>query len=295
MAVHGGAFAIPAEELESHRAGCVQALERGWKVLADGGTSLDAVAAAVAVLEDDPTFDAGRGSFLNEVGEVELDAAVMDGGHLRTGAVACVTRVANPIHLAHRVLESEHAMLVGSGAHRFAEEQGMALCDPAELVVPRELERWRAGTDGRRELVLQQFFGDTVGAVALDERGDLAAATSTGGSPRKLPGRVGDSPLIGAGLYADNEAAAVSVTGHGELIIPLVWAKATVDLARTGMAAAAASSAAVALLRRNGARAGLIVVDREGRIGVDFNTPHMAFAYLDEDGRLVDGPHAAVR
>ena len=216
MAVHGGAYAIPQEERERHRVGCRRALERGLEVLTRGGSSLDAVEAAVAALERDGAFDAGRGSVLNVDGNVELDAGIMDGRDLRTGSVAGVMGVPTAIVLARKVLESEYAVLVGSGAKRFAVEHGVATCDPQELVHERERNRWlSAGGRGQASERNALMFGDTVGAVAVDSSGNVAAATATGGIPGKPEGRVGDSPFIGSGLYADTATAAVSTTGQG--------------------------------------------------------------------------------
>jgi beta-aspartyl-peptidase (threonine type) len=291
MAVHGGAWAIPDELLRPHREGCVEALTRGLEILEAGGSSLDAVEAAVVVLEDDETFDAGLGSFLNVDGEVTLDAGVMDGRTLATGAVVDVRGVPNAVRLARRVLESPHAVMVGDGANRFAVEQGMPLCDPEELIADRERERWEAMRGEDTTAWAAEMFGDTVGAVAFDQNGNLAAATSTGGSPMKPLGRVGDSPFVGAGLYAHNATAAVSTTGHGELIIPLVWSKTTADLAASGLSAQEAAQAALGQLELIGGRGGLIIVDASGQIGVVWNTPCMAFAYRDPvTGEVVAGP-----
>ena len=292
IAVHGGAFAIPLDEHEAHRAGCRRALERGREILLGGGSALDAVEAAVRVLEDDGTFDAGRGSFLDEDGTVSLDAGMMDGATLATGSVAAAVGVRSAVALARRVLESPHAVIVGDGARRFAEQHGVETCDPAELVHPRERARWEAAGGGQAAPDwAAQMFGDTVGAVALDGYGNVAAATSTGGSPRKPRGRVGDSPFVGAGLFADNRSAAVSTTGHGELIIPLVWAKAAADLVEHGDAAPQAATGAVTLLDRLDAKGGLIVLDRHGHVGVAWNTPAMAFAAWPRGATEIDeGP-----
>ena len=294
MAVHGGAFRIPDDEFDIHRAGCRRALERGLEVLRDGGSSLDAVEAAVRVLEDDGTFDAGRGSFLDEDGQVSLDAGVMDGETLNTGSVAAAIGVPNAVTLARAVLDSPHAVIVGPGARRFAESHGVEVCDPETMIHPRERARWLAAGGGQAKPDwAAQMFGDTVGAVAMDALGHVAAATSTGGSPGKPIGRVGDSPFVGAGLYADDEAGASSTTGHGELIIPLVWAKESVDLMRGGASATRAARAAIARLGRLEARGGIILIDRDGGIGVDWNTPSMAFAYLSAGAtEIEDGPRA---
>jgi beta-aspartyl-peptidase (threonine type) len=279
MAVHGGAFNIPAEEREAHRRGCRAALDRGLAVLRGGGSAIDAVEAAVNVLENDGTFDAGRGSFLDEDGNVSVDAGIMDGATLNTGSVAAAIGVPNAVTLARAVLESPHAVIVGDGARRFAERHGVAVCDPAELVHPRERARWLAAGGGlAKPDWAAQMFGDTVGAVARDASGRIAAATSTGGSPGKPKGRVGDSPFVGAGLFADDAAGASSTTGHGELIIPLVWAKDAVDLMRDGLPAPKAATEAVARLDRLEARGGIILLDTEGRVGVAWNTPAMAYA-----------------
>jgi L-asparaginase / beta-aspartyl-peptidase len=293
MAVHGGAWAIPDDLLEAHRDGCAEALARGLAILEAGGSSLDAVEAAVVVMEDDETFDAGFGSFLNVEGEVTLDAAVMDGETLSTGAVVDLRGVPNAVQLARHVLASQHAVLVGEGAHRFALENDVIVCDPEALVSPRERQRWEAMKGLDTTAWAAELFGDTVGAVAIDREGNLAAATSTGGSPMKPLGRVGDSPFVGAGLYACNGTAAVSTTGHGELIIPLVWSKTAADLAGSGLPAQQAAEDALRRLERIGGRGGMIVIDAEGRIGVIWNTPHMAFAYRDPvTGEVIAGPHA---
>jgi beta-aspartyl-peptidase (threonine type) len=292
IAVHGGAFNIPPREREAHRLGCRRALEAGREVLLRGGSALDACEAAVRVLEDDGTFDAGRGSFLDEDGNVSLDAGMMDGATLETGSIAGGIGIRNAVTVARRVLESPHAVIVGDGVRRFAERAGCDTCDPAEMVHPRERARWEAAGGGQATPNwAQQMFGDTVGAVALDSAGNLAAATSTGGSPQKPRGRVGDSPFVGAGLFADNRSAAVSTTGHGERIIPLVWAKAAADLVEHGEAAPQAAGRAVDLLDRLDAKGGLIVLDRHGNAGVAWNTPAMAFAAWPRGAtEIVDGP-----
>ncbi len=279
IAVHGGAFNIPLDEYDVHRQGCRAALERGLGVLRAGGSAIDAVEAAVNVLEDSGIFDAGRGSFLDEDGNVSVDAGVMDGSTLNTGSVAAAIGVPNAVTLARAVLESPHAVIVGEGAHRFAQSHGVPVCDPADLVHAREKARWLAAGGGQaKPNWAAQMFGDTVGALARDAHGRIAAATSTGGSPGKPKGRVGDSPFIGAGLYADDAAGASSTTGHGELIIPLVWAKDAVDLMAAGSSAPEAAIEAVARLDRLDARGGIILLDAEGHVGVAWNTPAMAYA-----------------
>src|ERR1700730_3179809 len=208
LIIHGGAWNIPDEAVEDCRDGIRRALKAGWKILSAGGSAIDAVEAAIVILEDDPTFDAGLGSHLNRDGRVQLDAIIMDGATLKAGSVAAVERIRNPIRLARRVLEkSEHMMLVGAGAETFAAENGIDLCSPEELVLDREKTAWRRCLEDSH--AAEHHLGHesgTVGAVALDSEGRLFAATSTGGTCCKFPGRVGDSPLIGCGCYADAEA-----------------------------------------------------------------------------------------
>lgn len=286
LIVHGGAWNIPDAEVAACQAGCQRALEAGWQILRRGGPALDAVEAAIVVLEDDTTFDAGIGSHLNRDGRVQLDAIVMDGAALRAGAVAAVERVRNPIRLARRVLEScEHMMLVGTGAEQFAAEQGLSLCDPEELIIERERERWQAHHQQER---CPFCAAGTVGAVALDAAGNLVSGTSTGGTCCKLPGRVGDSPLIGCGCYADIEAGGVSCTGHGEAIMKIVMAKSAADLLHSGMSAQEAAQFSVNLLaRRTQGTGGLILLDRNGTPGFAFNTPRMAYGHVAPDGSFV--------
>jgi beta-aspartyl-peptidase (threonine type) len=297
LIVHGGAWEIPEQSLEACRAGCHRALEAGWPILDRGGSAADAVEAAIVALEDDPIFDAGFGSHLNRNGRVELDAILMDGRTLNSGAVAGVQRVRNPIRLARRVLDSsDHLLLAGTGAEQFAAEQGIALCDPEELIAPAERAAWLRCREGTHDYLhhLGHSHG-TVGAVALDRRGDLVAGTSTGGTCCKLPGRVGDSPLIGCGCYADSEAGGISCTGWGEAIMKIVMAKAAADMLRplnggAPLSAQAAADASVRLLaERAHGTGGLILLDREGRPALAFNTSHMAYGYMAGDGQFVIG------
>ncbi len=293
LIVHGGAWNIPDEAVEDCRAGCRKALQAGWRVLDAGGAALDAVEAAIVELEDFPAFDAGIGSHLNRDARVQLDAILMDGNSLKAGAVAAVERIRNPIRLARRVLESsEHMMLVGAGAEQFAAENGIALCSPEDLVLERERMAWRRCSEDSH---LAEFhFGHqdgTVGAVAMDARGRLAAGTSTGGTCCKFPGRVGDSPLIGCGCYADAEAGGTSCTGWGEAIMKIVMAKSVVDFLRSGRFGNDAANAAVRLLaERAHGTGGLILLDRQGRVGFAFSTPRMAYAYVGPDGSFVVAP-----
>jgi beta-aspartyl-peptidase (threonine type) len=285
--VHGGAWATPEGELAAHRKGVHRASLVGFEVLLTGGSALDAVQRAVEHMESDETFNAGRGSVLNARGEVQLDAAIMDGETLRAGAVACVSGVRHAVGLARELLErGPHVMMVGDGAVELARSRGLELCDPAELVVERERARyekakklWRPG--GTESLGGMAAPADTVGAVACDARGHVAAATSTGGALLKLAGRVGDSPLVGAGLYADDRRGAASSTGWGEGILRVVLAYRAVEIMRAGIGPGEAAEQAVRTLEsRTGGRGGIILVDPKGELGHAFNTPHMAYAYL---------------
>lgn len=282
--VHGGAWAIPDDAVESHLQGVRAAAAAGFAVLQRGGSCIDAVEAAVVHMEDDETFDAGRGSFLNMDGRVQLDACMMDGATLRAGGVGCVEHIRNPIRAAKKILaDSPHVYFVGSGAERFAQEHGLDLCANDDLILPREVERLR---EAKRQGYLQMpdEFGpmrshDTVGAVALDANGDIAAGTSTGGTLNKAPGRVGDSSLIGCGCYADNRSAAVSTTGWGEPMMKLVLSKWTADRVEQGLDPQEAAQRALYYLKsRLQGHGGIILLDSRGRLGIAHNTPRMAWA-----------------
>ena len=233
---------------------CEAAAAQGWQVLQRGGSCLDAVEAAVVAMEEDETFDAGRGSFLNMDGRVQLDALMMDGATLRAGGVGCVEHIRNPIRAAKKVLtESPHVYFVGTGAERFAQEHGIELCPNDELIIEREVVRLREAKK-QGYLEMPDEFGpmrshDTVGAVALDRDGNIAAATSTGGTLNKAPGRVGDSSLIGCGCYADNRSAAVSTTGWGEPMMKLVLSKWAADRVEDGLAPQEAAQRALYYLK----------------------------------------------
>ncbi|GAC1652932.1 MAG: isoaspartyl peptidase/L-asparaginase [Herpetosiphon sp.] len=278
--IHGGAWAIPTSELAAHERGVQTALAAGWHVLQSGGSALDAAQAAVEAMENDPTFDAGIGSFLNADGHVEMDAAIMDGSDLNAGAVAAISRVQNPIRLARHVLAGQHVLVVGQGAESLAAAAGIPLVDPLSLVIPRERERWTVQRGDPSFTAESSIRGhDTVGALALDAAGNVAAAISTGGTPNKLPGRVGDSPLIGCGFYADNELGACCATGWGEGIMRVVLARQAVDLLVGETPAAAARMVIERMAARVDGSGGCITLDRSGRIGFWHNTPHMAFGY----------------
>ena len=290
LLVHGGAWAIPDEMVEAHLRGVKAAAAAGWLALERGGTAIDAVEAAILVMEDDDTFDAGKGSFLTRDGRVQLDALMMDGGTLRAGGVGCVERIRNPIRAARKVLEeSPHVYFVGEGAEQFAQEHGIELCRNDELVIEREVRRLKEfqanpSSDSEQEIFTADLGSpttshDTVGAVALDASGNIAAATSTGGTLNKAPGRVGDSSLIGCGCYADNLSAAVSTTGWGEPMMKLVLGKWAADLVAAGKPPDMAAPAAITYLKsRLNGHGGMILLDAKGRHGIAHNTPRMAWA-----------------
>ena len=283
LVVHGGAWAIPDDMVEAHVNGVRHAIAEGWRALEKGGSALDAVEEAVIVMEDDDTFDAGHGSFLNRDGKVQLDALIMDGATLRAGGVGCVERVRNAVRAARKVLEeSPHCYFVGEGAERFAAEHGISLIENSELVVERERKRLEYVQQQKAPKEMVNLFvteHDTVGAIALDKNGKLAAATSTGGTLNKAPGRVGDSSLIGCGCYAD-ETAAVSTTGWGEPMMKLVLGKWAVDRVEQGRSPEIVALEAMAYLKaRADGHGGIILLDRNGRVGISHNTPRMAFGY----------------
>jgi beta-aspartyl-peptidase (threonine type) len=318
LLIHGGAWAIPDDAIGSNEQGIAEALTAGWAALSRGGSATDAVEASITVLEDHEAFDAGRGSFLTRDGRVQLDALLMNGSDLRAGGVACVEHLRNPIQAARLVLEqSPHVYFVGPGAERFATQHGMRLIENSELILPRERERLmsfqraeaagepdttfsgsateQTGMDAEIEASLPEEFRiddptlhshDTVGAVALDIHGNLAAGTSTGGTLSKAPGRVGDSSLIGCGCYADNLSAAVSLTGWGEPMMKLVLGKWAVDRVAAGSTPQQAASDAIAyLFRRLGGHGGMILLGPDGQIGIAHNTPRMAWGVATAEGQ----------
>jgi beta-aspartyl-peptidase (threonine type) len=277
--VHGGAGADPTEGPDELREGMRTAVEAGWIVLRDGGRALDAVEAAVRALEDHPRFNAGRGSVLTSAGTVEMDASIMDGDRLACGAVGAVTRIRNPISLARRVLDDgRHVLLVSEGAETFARAEGFAECATADLITERQRRRWH----GDRSAAVGAEARGTVGAVAIDRHGAAAAATSTGGTWGKRPGRVGDSALIGSGNYADSALGAVSCTGDGEAIIRVVLARRTLDFLKDAGDPDYAARVAIDLLVDEGRGAGgLILVDWRGRTAWVHSTPFMPVAWMN--------------
>lgn len=298
IAVHGGAGDITSDRHAIARQGCREAVFAGWRVLQNGGSALDAVEAAVRALEDNAAFNAGTGACLTVEGNIELDAGIMDGRALNLGAVAGVELIKNPISLARAVLLSPHVLLVGRGAEQFASEHGIARCKFDDLLTERQHRRWKESLAARgispenEPGIIRREVGSlaarpeekhgTVGAVAIDSAGALAAATSTGGIHNKYPGRVGDSPLVGCGFYAD-ERAAVSCTGHGEDFVRLMIARSAADFVGQGRSAREAAEAAIAFLStRATGTGGLILVDHLGEIGFAWNSKNMAHAYMTE-------------
>jgi beta-aspartyl-peptidase (threonine type) len=303
IAIHGGAGVIDRAQMtpereSSYRAGLSAALDAGYAILELGGTSLDAVTEAVRLLEDDPQFNAGRGAVLSHDGEAQLDASIMDGAGPRAGAVAGIRHVKSPIGLARLVMDkSQHVMLIGEGAETFAREQGLEFVPNTYFRTPyreRELQRaleWERqqalNADAERTPHRSGTITGTVGAVAIDRAGNLAAATSTGGMTNKRYGRVGDSPIIGAGTYANNETCAISATGSGEFFIRAVVAHdihALVQYKQLSIAAAA-REVVQEKLKRHGGEGGVIAIDRNGHIALEFNSEGMFRGARDSRGR----------
>ena len=290
LIVHGGAWSIPDEMDMAHLAGVRKALEMVYPALQKGLTAIEAVERAVNILEEDPTFDAGRGAFLNDQGEIELDAIIMDGSDLSFGAVAAVQNLLHPVSLARSVMEkTEHSMLVGKGAQTFARSMGMKELDPTALLTDRELAYYhqiKEDPNFKSHHPFEPSPSDTVGAVAMDQYGNLAAATSTGGTPRKMAGRVGDSPIIGAGAYADNKTGAVSTTGWGESIMKILLAKTVCDRMENHTAARAARLGIQVLADRGKGFGGVIGLNAQGEYAYAYNTEKMAWGWVGETGSL---------
>ncbi len=286
--VHGGAWGIPDRLVETNLSGVEESVKAGWKVLEAGGSALDAVVAAVNVLEDNPSFDAGIGSVLTEDRTVEMDALIMDGANLDAGAVAGLRDVRYPIRLARKVMEeTPHVMMIGEGACRVADEFSLERITQEELVTEeavQEFEEWSEKAEFG-----DSFGHDTVGAVALDRDGNVAAATSTGGVTGKRVGRIGDVPLIGSGGYADNRVGGVSTTGHGESIMKVNLAKLVLTYMETGMHIQVASEKALDYMRaRVNGPGGLIAIDSDGNIGHAFTTKRLVWASI-KDGKMETG------
>ncbi len=291
LAVHGGAWNIPDALWKDHRRGCAAAYREGIKVLDTGGTAVDAVATAIRTLEDDPTFDAGYGSFLNQNGQVELDAGLMEGGALQSGAIVGVSRVKNPIDLArHILLYSPHCVFAGEGAHRQAEAAGFPAVDPEIHIHERERAVFARIQAGETELLDKAWTHtplDTVGAVALDVHGNLAAGNSTGGTLNKASGRIGDAPLMGLGFYADNELGAFVCTGWGESIMRSAMGMSALRMLPELGPEKSAEAAIQYLRRRVGGYGGIILMTPDGAVGVAHNTERMAY-HLDPEAEMSD-------
>src|SRR5882757_2438637 len=303
LAIHGGAGTIERSNITSerereYRAGLERALTAGYEILKRGGSSLDATQAAVRVLEDDPHFNAGKGSVFTSAGTNEMDAAIMDGKTLAAGAVASLKHVKNPINLARLVMEkSGHVMMDSDGAELFAKENGIELVDQKYFFTQarwdalqkiKAAEKSRTRDTGKKFLITDQDRHGTVGAVALDQNGNLAAATSTGGTTNKRPGRIGDSPVIGAGTYADNATCAVSATGDGEYFIrATVGRDVSALMEYRGMSLKDAAQGALDKVAKLGGAGGLIAIDRQGDMALPFNTAGMYRGYVDPDGKFV--------
>lgn len=304
LVVHGGAGTIlkqnmSAEKEQAYRVKLSEALRKGWEVLKRGGTSTDAVVASITMLEDSPLFNAGKGAVFTHEGRNELDAAIMEGKSRKAGAVAGVTIIRNPILAARAVMDnSPHVLMAGRGAELFATEMGLEVVDPSyfwtkdrweqlQKILVKEQKEREAKPVGRAEAGMdrEEKFG-TVGAVALDQFGDLAAATSTGGMLNKKFGRIGDSPIIGAGTYADNETCAVSGTGHGEYFIRYAVAHEIAALMKyKGLSVSAAADLVVnQTLKAAGGEGGVIALDAKGNFATPFNSAGMYRGWVGEDG-----------
>ena len=294
MVIHGGAGTIERREMtpeseKAHRAGLERALKAGYDILRRGGSSLDAVQAAIQVLEDDPLFNAGKGAVFDHEGKNELDASIMDGKTLNAGAVAALQHIRNPIILARLVMEkSPHVMLVGEGAEAFGKKMGVTFVDQKYFYTD---ERWQSLQKEKAKSSPKppsdQDRHGTVGAVALDRSGNLAAGTSTGGTTNKQFGRIGDSPIIGAGTYANNRTCAVSCTGDGEYFIRSVAAyDVSAGMEYKGMPVQQAAQAVIDKVGRLGGTGGLIAIDREGNFAMPFNTSGMYRGQVDAEGKI---------
>ena len=285
LIVHGGAWNIPEVYERAHLAGVNKALGSVYPLLEEGMTALDSVEQAVNILESDPTYDAGRGAFLNAVGEIELDAIIVDGSEINFGAVAGVKNIMHPVSLARKVMDNtEHCFLVGEGAYQYAITCGYEIYDPKDLLTDRELAYYN-------QIRLDPHFkthfpfdlpSDTVGAVAMDIHGNIAAATSTGGTPRKLQGRVGDSPILGAGAYADNGKGGVSTTGWGESIMRSMLAKYVIEQLTFYAPMESVRHSLIYLQHKFKGLGGVIGVTSEGEYFFGYNTPKMAFGYVEK-------------
>ena len=284
LIVHGGAWDIPDQYVDAHITGVRKAVETVFPRMEEGLSALEAVEYAVNILESDATFDAGRGAFLNSLGEIELDALIMDGATLDFGAVAAVKNLLHPVSLARKIMdEKDFRMLAGEGAQQFARSKGFSELQPETLLTERELKFFAQIKNDPAYRPIHSFSGstpnDTVGAVALDNTGSLACATSTGGTPRKHPGRIGDSPIIGCGAYAENNLGAASSTGYGEAIMKVILCKTACDRLEHESSMDAACKSITILKQKGKGFGGIILLNSKGEYGFCHNTPRMAFAF----------------
>ncbi len=302
LVVHGGAGTIERKSMtpereKEYRAGLERALKAGYDVLKRGGASLDAVEAAVRVLEDDPHFNAGRGAVFTSAGTNELDAAIMDGNTLAAGAACTLKHIRNPISLARLIMEkSGHVIMDGAGAEAFAKQNGVEFVDQEYFFTQERFDALKkmqaaeagGGSGGKKYFITDQDRHGTVGAVALDQEGNLAAATSTGGTTNKRPGRVGDSPIIGAGTYANNSTCAVSATGDGEYFIRATVARdVAAQMEYRGISLDEAANNALGKVAELGGSGGLIAIDKNGNMVLPFNTSGMYRGFVGADGKFV--------
>jgi L-asparaginase / beta-aspartyl-peptidase len=296
--IHGGAWDIPKPLHQPHLSGIKSALKIGQKILLNTDDPVQTVLAIIKNLEDNPVFDAGKGSFLNKMGEVEMDAAIMVGSDLSVGAVAAIQNVQNPIAVANLVrTKTEHLLLVGKGASGFAGEQGVAFIKTEDLLIGREKNRFKK-LAGQDKVNIKSFFetkkpADTVGAVVINSRGKIVAGTSTGGTPYKIAGRVGDCPIVGAGFFADDLIAGVVCTGWGEGILKVQLAREAIDRIKLGNAPHKAASEAVDYMHsRVAGDGGIIIIDKKGEAGFAFNTPFMPVGMAT--GEKIDFVHLGI-
>ena len=296
LVAHGGAgdYKMTPVQLTVRREAMIKAIQTGYGILASGGASLDAVEATIRVMEDSGLFDAGRGAYYTRDGVPELDAAIMDGRTLSAGSVASLKHIANPIHLARLVMEkTKHVLLVSSGAEDFAKSQGIELVSPYYFYTEREWDRYKEALSAEEKKKLSELLRHeehgTVGVVALDQAGNLAAGTSTGGTSFKMPGRVGDSPIIGAGTYANNESCAVSGTGEGEFFMRNIVAADICERVRylhVPLEQAANDVVMKELVEQRG-DGGVIALDRQGNVAAPFNTIGMMTGTVRADGKII--------
>lgn len=277
--VHGGAKEVPPEKEQANRAGCIHACDAAWEVLQRGGSALDAVEAAIRVFEDDPAFNAGIGSELNEDGEVQTDASLMEGKDLKAGSVGFAQHLRHPISGAKIVMEQMLVFAAGDGADKLCEQHGAEMCENRDLITEEKRQSW----EEKKNAPFSGGANNTVGCVVMDREGNLACGASTGGTGNNPRGRIGDSPQLGCGLYADNGVGACANTGDGEQIARAVLAKSALDaLAICDTPDEAASYALDRMVKRVGGEAGLIMIDRDGAIGWTHNSSHMPVAYRSE-------------